>query len=155
MSDEKDTGVTQLVRPPILYPVASTIGFVIHLFWPVEFVPQAVEPLGAVLMLAGAVLFPLSAREFQRAGTPVPARNPVTALVRSGPYRFSRNPIYVAFTLIQLGFAIWVNSVWVLVALVAVLALMNFSVIAREERYMEGRFGDEYRDYLRSVRRWI
>ena len=77
------------------------------------------------------------------------------ALVRSGPYRFSRNPIYVAFTLLQIGFAVWLDSAWILAMLAPVLLVMSYGVIAREERYLEARFGEEYRSYARSVRRWL
>jgi protein-S-isoprenylcysteine O-methyltransferase Ste14 len=143
------------VRPPILYPLAMAIGYVLHRLWPVALVPSGVEPVGVVLMLAAVGLFVLSVREFRRAGTPVPSHNPVVALVTSGPYRFSRNPIYLAFTLLQIGFAIWLDSAWVLALLVPVLVVMSRGVIAREEEYMEARFGDEYRSYVRSVRRWL
>ena len=156
MSDEKqDTGTSPVVRPPIFYPASALIGYVVHLVWPVRFLPDGVAPLGAVVMLAGVALFMRSVREFNRAGTPVPSHNPVKTLVRSGPYRFSRNPIYVAFTLIHLGFAILVNSAWVLAMLVPTLAVMSVGVIAREEKYMEAKFGDAYRDYVRDVRRWV
>jgi protein-S-isoprenylcysteine O-methyltransferase Ste14 len=74
--------------------------------------------------------------------------------VRTGPYRFSRNPIYLAFTLLQLGIAIWVNSLWILATLMASVALMHI-VIAREERYLERKFGAEYVAYKSSVRRWL
>jgi protein-S-isoprenylcysteine O-methyltransferase Ste14 len=151
----RDQGTSPAVRPPILYPLAMASGYVLHRFWPVALVPSGVEPVGVVLMLAAVGLFVLSVREFRRAGTPVPSHNPVVALVTSGPYRFSRNPIYLAFTLLQIGFAIWLDSAWVLALLVPVLVVMSRGVIAREEEYMEARFGDEYRSYVRSVRRWL
>jgi protein-S-isoprenylcysteine O-methyltransferase Ste14 len=143
------------VRPPILYPLAILIGYVLQLLWPVGLVLRGVQPLGAVLMAAAVVLFVVSVREFRRAGTPVPSHNPVVALVRSGPFRFSRNPIYVAFTLLQIGFAVWLDSPWILAMLAPVLLVMSYGVIAREERYLEARFGEEYRSYARSVRRWL
>src|SRR5262245_59973534 len=106
-AESGDGGTSPAVRPPILYPLAILIGYLLQRIWPVGLVPPAVQPLGAILMLAAVALFVLSVREFRRAGTPVPSHNPVVALVRSGPYRFSRNPIYVAFTLLQIGFAVW------------------------------------------------
>ena len=86
---------------------------------------------------------------------PVPARKPTTAIVRSGPYRFSRNPIYLAYSLLLLGIALWVNSVWLLATLGVAVALMHFFVIRREEEYLERRFGLEYLRYKASVRRWV
>jgi protein-S-isoprenylcysteine O-methyltransferase Ste14 len=76
-------------------------------------------------------------------------------IVRTGPYRFSRNPIYLAFSLLQLGIAIWVNSVWLLATLVGAVALIHSIVIQREEHYLERKFGAGYLDYKASVRRWL
>jgi protein-S-isoprenylcysteine O-methyltransferase Ste14 len=112
-------------------------------------------PLGAALLAAGIALFAGSAARFRAAGTPVPARKPTTAIVRTGPYRFSRNPIYLAFSLIHLGIASWANSVWLLATLVGAVALIHYVVIRREERYLERLFGAEYLAYKASVRRWL
>lgn len=112
-------------------------------------------PLGAPLVVVAIVLFAYSVATFRAAGTPVPARKPTTIIVRAGPYRFSRNPIYMAFSLFQLGIAMWVNSVWLLATLVGAVALMHYFVIRREEEYLERRFGAEYLDYKASVRRWL
>jgi len=75
--------------------------------------------------------------------------------VRAGPYRFSRNPIYLAFSLLHLGIAIWVNSLWLVATLVASVAVIAWVVIPREEQYLERRFGAEYVEYKKSVRRWV
>jgi protein-S-isoprenylcysteine O-methyltransferase Ste14 len=75
--------------------------------------------------------------------------------VSSGPYRFSRNPIYLAFSLFQLAIAVWMNSLWLVVTLAAAVAVMSLVVIPREERYLEGRFPVEYSAYKSSARRWF
>jgi protein-S-isoprenylcysteine O-methyltransferase Ste14 len=75
--------------------------------------------------------------------------------VRTGPYRFTRNPIYLAFSLLQLGLSFWVNSVALVITLAPAVALMSFVVIPREERYLEARFPVEYLPYKASVRRWL
>jgi protein-S-isoprenylcysteine O-methyltransferase Ste14 len=85
----------------------------------------------------------------------VPARKPTIAIVRTGPYRFSRYPIYLAFSLFQLGIAIWANSLWLVATLVEAVALIHYVVIPREEEDLERKFGAEYLDYKRSVRRWL
>ena len=89
------------------------------------------------------------------AGTPVPGDQPTTTIVRAGPYRFSRNPIYLAFSLLQLGLAFWVNSLALLITLIPAHALMALVVIPREERYLEVRFPAEYSSYRAAVRRWL
>jgi protein-S-isoprenylcysteine O-methyltransferase Ste14 len=75
--------------------------------------------------------------------------------VRTGPYRWSRNPIYLSFTLLHLGVAFWVNSLWLLVTLIPAVTLMSAVVIPREERYLETRFPSDYVAYRASVRRWL
>jgi protein-S-isoprenylcysteine O-methyltransferase Ste14 len=85
----------------------------------------------------------------------VPARKPTTVVVSTGPYRFSRNPIYLAFSLFQLGIAIWANSLWLVATLVGAVALIRYVIIPKEEQYLERRFGAEYLDYRGSVRRWL
>ena len=92
---------------------------------------------------------------FRRARTsPIPVK-PTTAIVETGPYRFTRNPMYVGLTLLYLGLTLWVGSLWPLLLLpVALFALQRF-VIAREERYLEAKFGDQYLRYKARVRRWI
>lgn len=144
-----------LMRPPLVYLGSIGLGLLVHFFWPVAFLPASISvPIGVVLVLVAVVLFISSVRTFRNAGTPVPGNQPTTTIVRAGPYGFSRNPIYLAFTLFQLGLAAWVNSVGVLVTLLPALVLMAV-VIAREERYLEARFPSEYPQYRREVRRWL
>jgi protein-S-isoprenylcysteine O-methyltransferase Ste14 len=112
-------------------------------------------PLGVPLVVVAVALFSYSVAKFRAAGTPVPARKPTAVIVRSGPHRFSRNPIYLAFSLLQLGIAIWINSLWLLVTLVGAVALIHYIVIRREEQYLERKFGAQYLDYKVSVRRWL
>jgi protein-S-isoprenylcysteine O-methyltransferase Ste14 len=76
-------------------------------------------------------------------------------IVASGPYRLSRNPIYLAFSLLLLSLALWIDTVWLLLALGVAMGLMNFVVIPREERYLEARFPAEYIRCKASVRRWL
>ena len=145
-----------LVRPPLIYLASLILGAVMQLAIPLPFLPRTlVVPLGVPLVAAAIVLFSYSVAKFRTAGTPVPARKPTTVIVRTGPYRFSRNPIYLAFSVFQLGIAIWVNSVWLLATLVAAVALTNYVVIRREEQYLERKFGAQYLDYKASVRRWL
>ena len=112
-------------------------------------------PLGGALVLVAVALFRSAVRAFRAAGTPVQGNRPTTAIARTGAYRYSRNPIYLSFSLLQLGVACWVNSLWLLITLVPAVALMSFVVIPREERYLETRFPADYVPYKRAVRRWL
>ena len=145
-----------LVRPPFVYLGSIALGLVLHLLWPVRLVPTSVStPLGAMVTLLAVVLFVSAVRTFRAAGTPIPGNRPTTTIVRTGPYRFGRNPIYLAFSLLQLGLSLWVNSLALLIMLIPAVALMSFVVIPREERYLEARFPSEYLTYKASVRRWL
>jgi protein-S-isoprenylcysteine O-methyltransferase Ste14 len=109
--------------------------------------------IGAGVVLLAVGLFITAVRTFRAASTPVPGNRPTTTIVRTGPYRLSRNPIYLAFSALQVGIALCVGSLWLLITLVP--ALMSFWVIPREERYLEARFSSEYLSYKASVRRWL
>ena len=145
-----------LARPPLIYLSAIVLGLAIHVLWPICLVPRSLgTPSGALLTLVALALFLFAVRTFRVAGTPIPGNRPTTTIVRTGPYRFSRNPIYLAFSLLQLGLALWVNSLGLLITLLAAVALMSLVVIPREERYLEARFPSEYAPYKASVRRWL
>ena len=144
------------IRPPLVYLGAIALGLLLHFAWPVRLVPPVASvPLGATAVLAAVALFISAVRTFRNAGTPVPGNRPTTAIVRTGPYRYSRNPIYLAFSLLQIGIAFWLDSPWLLVTLVPAVALMSLVVIPREEQYLETRFPSEYLPYKDSVRRWL
>jgi protein-S-isoprenylcysteine O-methyltransferase Ste14 len=132
------------------------LGGILHLARPVHFLPRGVSPrFGAAIVLVAVALFLFAVRSFRKAGTPVPGNQPTTTIVSSGPYRISRNPIYLAFSLFQLGIGWWGNSLWLLLTLLAAVAVMSFVVIPREERYLEARFPSDYSAYKSSVRRWL
>ena len=101
------------------------------------------------------MLFLLSYREFRRAGTSVQGSKRSTVIVRTGPYRFSRNPIYLAFILLVLGLSVWLNNLWLLVTLVPPVAIIALLVIPREEQFLERNFNGQYSSYKAQVRRWL
>ena|SRR5215217_551743 len=145
-----------VARPPLVYLASIALGVILHFAWPISLAPRGVSPrFGALLVLLAIGLFLFAVRTFQAAGTPVPGNRPTKTIVRTGPYRFSRNPIYLTFSLLQLGIALWVNSLWLVVTLVVAVAVMSLVVIPREERYLEARFPSEYPPYKASVRRWL
>ena len=144
------------VRPPFVYFSSIALGFALHLVWPAPLVPSSLStPIGAAVTLLAVALFVAAVRTFRAAGTPIPGNRPTTTIVRVGPYRFTRNPIYLAFSLFQLGLSFWINSLALLVTLIPAVALISLVVIPREERYLEERFPSEYTSYKTSVRRWL
>jgi len=143
-------------RPPAVTVAALGAGVVLHLLVPVEIVPGVPTwVLGIPLAMVSLALFLLSVREFSRHGTPVRGTEAVTTIVATGPYRFSRNPIYLSFVLLQLGIALTANSAWILLMVIPTFLYLSIGVIDREESYLARKFGDEYRRYRQSVRRWM
>src|SRR5262245_36451967 len=125
------TGRPLLLRPPLLFAAAIAAGVGLHLTWPLPF--GARWPFGAALWIAGLALLVAAVRAFSAAGTPVPGSQPTTTIVRRGPYRFSRNPIYVAFAVIHLGIAVSLGSWWLLATLAICISAIAISVVPREE----------------------
>ncbi len=153
--DAKDTpGV--IAPPPLVYLGALAAGLLLDRFRPLaafEARPAAIAGLGFLAL--GALLMFLGMREFQRAGTDYRPYKPTTRIIESGPFRFTRNPLYLSLTLIYAGIALSLGSSWALVLLVPVLVIIRYGVIAREERYLTHKFGDEYLRYKEQVRRWL
>jgi protein-S-isoprenylcysteine O-methyltransferase Ste14 len=146
--------LTTLQRPPVIFLAAIVVGIAVNRKWPLRFVSPPLCPLGAALVLAAVSLFVLSFHEFRAAATSVQGSKPTTALVRTGPYRFSRNPIYLSFILIAIGLSIWLNDLWLLVTVVPPVVFVWAVVILREERFLERTF-PEYSSYRAAVRRWM
>ncbi len=153
-TDRDNPGV--IAPPPLIVLAALLTGFGLEYLWPSLVIPNAVGyPVGGFLALVGFGLAFSALFGFRRAGTNAEPWQPTTALVANGPYRFTRNPMYVGLALVHLGIAAAFGGLWVAAMLVPALVTLRYGVIAREERYLEAKFGDAYRDYMGSVRRWL
>jgi protein-S-isoprenylcysteine O-methyltransferase Ste14 len=126
-----------LLRPPIIFLCAILLGIALNRAWPLHFISPSVRLLGPVVTACAVMLFLLSYREFRAGGTSVRGSERTTTIVRTGPYRFSRNPIYLAFILLVLGLSVWLNTLWLLVTLVPAVGILAMVVIPREERFLE------------------
>jgi protein-S-isoprenylcysteine O-methyltransferase Ste14 len=148
-----------IAPPPVLYGVALIVALVLHhLVHPFRITSPptvALRVAGIALLILGLALSVAVMRVFGRAGTPVPPSRPTTRFVSTGPYRYTRNPDYIGQTLVYVGIALVANSWWPLILLPVVLVVVQYGVIRREERYLEGKFGQEYRDYTARVSRWL
>ena len=148
-----------VVRPPILFGGALVLAFLL----------EALAPLGpglgggtgravavglSIAVLGGAILA-LAANRFNQAGTNLPTWEPTLALVVDGPYRFSRNPIYIALLLIYFGLATALTSVWAILFLPALVAIVHYGIVLREETYLTNKFGTAYTSYQARVPRWL
>jgi len=145
-----------LVLPPLLYGVALASGFLLQWVAPQPVLSSnARNWAGGVLLALGVLVAFWGRAVMERAGTNVNPTLPTTALVETGPFRHSRNPLYVALTLMYVGLALLANARWVLVLVVPLLFIMHYGVVRREERYLEAKFGDAYRAYRSRVRRYL
>ena len=145
-----------LVWPPLLYGGAFLLGLVLGRLLPLGRLPAVpARIVGGLCLAAGLAIAWWGEQVMQRAGTNVRPDLPSTALVTDGPFRYTRNPLYIGLTLLYAGVALLIPSTWPLLLLVPVLLLMRWGVVAREERYLEHKFGEPYRTYLGRVRRWL
>jgi len=142
--------------PPLIYLAALILGVALQQFVPIPLpVPTAARWIAGVAGLAGAIFMATARFTFVRAGTNVNPMKPAISLVANGPFRFSRNPMYVGMATAFTGLALATRIGWLLVLMIPVLALMHWGVILREERYLGAKFGAEYEAYRGRVRRYL
>jgi protein-S-isoprenylcysteine O-methyltransferase Ste14 len=145
-----------IAPPPLIFLAGLAVGFGLEALLPGSSIPDALAwILGGALLLAGLGLLFSFERAFTQQKTPANPWRPTTAIATDGPYRLTRNPAYVGMALVYVGIALLSQALWVLVPLPLVLAIIDRGVIAREERYLERKFGREYLDYKHRVRRWV
>lgn len=156
--DRKDNSGVRF-PPPLIYVGVLAAGFVLQAWRPIAIADgagsAAVRLAGALLIAAGASISVSGVLAFRRAGTSPNPTKPTAALALDGPYRFTRNPMYLGLAVASAGIAAVFNALWPLVLLPVTVVLVTRLVIVREERYLDVRFGEEYRRYRARVRRWI
>jgi protein-S-isoprenylcysteine O-methyltransferase Ste14 len=155
-----DTGTAGVIaRPPLLFLAALLLGLASDYLLPLRFaVPQAGLVhwiIAGALILIGLALFAAGVRDFSRAATPVPTNEPTRALVTTGIHGWTRNPIYLGMFLVYGGIGVAARSPWILILALPLAITIRYGVVAREEAYLERRFGAAYRDYKARVRRWL
>lgn len=160
LADTETAGV--IARPPLLFLAALLLGFVLDHLLPLPFPVARTGSLhwisvivAGCLLLVGIAAFAAGIGNFSCAATPVQGTRPTRTLVTRGIHGWSRNPIYLGMFLVYGGIGIAVRSPWILVLLMPLAATIRYGVVAREEAYLERRFGDAYRDYKARVRRWV
>lgn len=144
-----------IAPPPVIYLGFLGLGFVLESLLPGAELPGWAQWIGAVVIVAGVALMISFELAFKRAGTDANPYRPSTALATDGPYRFSRNPGYLGMAITYFGITLAAEAPWALVMLVPATLVIQYGVIAREERYLERLFGEEYLSYKRTTRRWI
>ncbi len=144
------------IHPPVLTLIYVAAAFLLN--WLIPFrgvIPQPVTWLGILLVLIGLAFALLAVNQFRTARTTLDPHGSVSAIVMQGPYRFSRNPIYLGFVCMLIGLPLAFGSYWGAVLSPVFVLLMNTLVIQHEEFYLEKKFGETYADYKSRVRRWL
>jgi len=145
-----------VAMPPFLYGGAFLLVLLLRALWRLPIVERGSllwPGLALVVVALGIAIW--GRRTMVAAGTNVRPTQPATTIVTSGPFRFSRNPLYCALTLLYLGLTAIVNTWWGVIVLAPLLAVMHVGVVLREERYLERKFGEPYRQYRGRVRRYL
>lgn len=152
--DRDTAGV--IAPPPLIFAIPLIVGLVANWLSPLPILAGRVGLwMGIALAIAGLGLIVTGIIEFRHANTAVVPFSPTTAIVSSGPFRFTRNPLYLGFVLIYIGASLAANTLWPLFMLPLAILVLLHGVVKREERYLERKFGTAYTDYRARVRRWI
>jgi len=145
-----------LVFPPILLGGTMLLGALLDWLHPIPLLPPApARVLGAILFVLSGALGYSAQRALRRAGTNIRPDQPTLALVTGGPYRRTRNPLYLAGLGVYLGVALFINGLAPFLLLVPLAVLLHWGIVLREERYLTTKFGETYRAYQTQVRRWL
>ena len=156
MNDTQTAGV--IARPPFLFLAALLLGLALDQLLPLPFAaPEGDWRYGVTgaLIVIGFSLGAAGIRNFSSSATPVPTNQPTRALVTAGIHGWTRNPIYLGMFLIFVGLSVGARSPWVLILTLPLALTIRYGVVAREEAYLERRFGAAYRAYKARVRRWL
>jgi protein-S-isoprenylcysteine O-methyltransferase Ste14 len=142
--------------PPLLYVAGLLAGWLLERRYPLASLPRNISiAAGIVLVVAGVLVARSAARSMWAANTSMIPVRPTTAIVSDGVYRFTRNPMYVSLVAIYVGIALLIRAPWAFLLLPLVILAVDRLVIAKEERYLETKFGEPYLAYKNRVRRWI
>lgn len=153
------SGRRRFFPPPFLFVLGFVTGLLLHKFAPLSLVPGGPTAFSVwfswVLVALGLIILSWAMITFRAARTAIIPFGPATQVVEAGPYRYSRNPMYVGIGLLYVGLALWLNRLWPVLLLPGVYALLGVLIVRREERFLADLFGEAYADYRRRVRRWL
>jgi|SRR5262245_34974754 len=157
--DKRADTAQVIIRPPLAWGLAIIVGLALNWLTPLPFLPSELAAtrlgVGVAVFVLALALAAWAITTMARAGSNIPTNLPSTTIVEGGPYRFTRNPIYLGMFLALIGLSIALDNLWLLLMLVPFAVTIRYGVVAREEAYLDRKFGGVYRDYRSRVRRWL
>ena len=154
MKENETSGV--MLPPPVVYLVLLLAGYWADKYLPLPFLNTDISILvGISIIILSFILFGMVLREFSRLNTSVNHRKATKAIITTGAFRYSRNPIYICMAMLCVGVTFLINSLWGFVATLVASIIVTKFIISKEEAYLEKKFGQEYLQYCKSVRRWL
>ena len=158
ISDERKDNPGVIAFPPLIWAVGAAISTLVHFFVirvPIMSNYRVSFVCGTVIMILAPTLAVSAAVTFKRAGTNINPAEPALTIARGGPYRFTRNPMYLALCLLQVALGFFLNDLITLLFVVPLFLILHYGVVLREERYLTAKFGEPYLELKRTVRRWL
>jgi protein-S-isoprenylcysteine O-methyltransferase Ste14 len=142
--------------PPLIFVMCAVLGIALNSAFPIRVLaPVPSRIAGATLMCMAGCIASWAQRVMKKAGTNIRPDKPALTIVSAGPFRLSRNPMYVSLCLLQLGFALLINGLMPLLLVIPLALMLHFGAVLREERYLAAKFGEPYATYRNRVRRWL
>lgn len=143
----------------VVFGIPFLVSIALHFIAPISLLQgifrQIIIPVGIILIIIGIALVVVARREFAHFRQPTDPGHPTTKVIKTGVFAISRNPLYLGGVLVLLGFALALNMLWALVMLLLSMILCHYILIIPEERYLSAKFGDEYKEYVATVHRWL
>ena len=155
MIEKRENDLNIPIKPPTIYFLSIIAGFLIQWMLPIKILPTFTIVIGLLFIPTALILLVWGSRLFAQAETAVNPDILPSTLVTTGIYKYTRNPMYLGFTSLQIGFAFALNNVWLFITLLPTLTYMTYKVIHKEETFLEAAFGQAYLDYKTNTRRWL
>lgn len=158
VSDKKGPAVK--FPPPLLFVLCTLLGGFMDYHWhialaKVGLLNDLLNLVGAALLVLAVVIVLVAFYTFYKAKTHIEPWKPTSNIITTGIFAYSRNPIYIAMSLVPMGLGFIFSSFWILISLLPALVAVYFVAIKKEEAYLEQKFGEEYLQYQQKVRRWL
>jgi len=160
MNEKQSDNANVIVHPPLIFIIFFLVGLLLDYLYQYKLFPIDHRDLsllipGYIVIFISLIIVAASIQTLKKRNTTHKVSEPTTALVKTGIYQYTRNPIYLSVIILFIGISLLINSIIMLLLIIPMFIILNEGVVKREEKYLQSKFGDEYADYKNSVKRWI